>query len=94
MTALPQRFPILPSAMKGKAPMSVPWGFVEPHRVQATSNHGGQTIERLAHRGGLSPRELYAVITDQKFRDVPSMSEERAWQLVQALLKGEELEKP
>lgn len=51
------RFPIL-----GKhAIKSIPWSLLEPHRAQAHRNHG-QTLERLAERGGLSPREVIGVI--------------------------------
>lgn len=41
---------------------SVPWAWVAPHETQARRNHGGQTLERLAERGGLSPVELYCVV--------------------------------
>ncbi len=42
----------------------IPWDFVSPHEAQAITNHG-QTLETLARRGGLSPEELYAVLTDR-----------------------------
>ncbi len=42
-------------------PRSVPWNFVESARKQAEMNHG-QTLERLAQRGGLSPSELLAAL--------------------------------
>ena len=41
-------------------PTSVPWGFIEQYRNTAKKMHG-QTIERLAERGGLSPAEMMAV---------------------------------
>lgn len=56
-------FPVLnhqnrrPSEMKAM-PRSVPWTFAEQFREQAEYNHG-QTLERLAERGGLSPEEMY-----------------------------------
>lgn len=37
--------------------MSVPWRVVERHRAQIEHNHG-QTLERLAVRGGLDAVEL------------------------------------
>lgn len=43
---------------------SVPWRIVEPHRKQAMANHG-QTLERLAERGGLSLMELVAVMAGE-----------------------------
>lgn len=43
-------------------PRAIPWRFVAPHEAQARENHGGQTLERLAERGGLSPIELFYVL--------------------------------
>jgi hypothetical protein len=43
----------------------VPWEFVAPHEPQALKNHCGQTLERLAQRGGLSRCELVAVLEDR-----------------------------
>ena len=45
----------------------VPWGLVEPHERQALSNHG-QSLQRLAERGGLAWSEMLAVIEDREFR--------------------------
>jgi hypothetical protein len=45
-------------------PESIPWAIVAPHNDQARENHGGQTLERLAERGGLCPIELKAVLGD------------------------------
>lgn len=39
-------------------PASVPWAYAERFREQAQRNHG-QTLERLAERGGLSPEEIW-----------------------------------
>jgi hypothetical protein len=44
----------------------IAWRIIEPHREQANINHG-QTLERLAQRGGLSPDELVAVLEDRKW---------------------------
>lgn len=46
---------------------SVPWAMVAPHEAQARTNHGGQTLQRLFERGGLSPFELVCVLTDTHF---------------------------
>lgn len=35
----------------------LPWWIFEPHRARIERYHG-QTLERLAERGGLDPREL------------------------------------
>ena len=49
-------------------PQSLPWECVEPGRTQAMRNHGGQTLERLAERGGLDPRELVAAVDGHEGR--------------------------
>jgi hypothetical protein len=46
------------------------WGVIEPHERQADANHG-QTLERLAQRGGLSPCEAVAVLEDRDWRPMP-----------------------
>ncbi len=48
---------------------SVPWGLIANHRDQCIRNHG-QTPERLAERGGLSPSEMVAIIEDRPWRDL------------------------
>ena len=52
---------------------SVPWALVEPHEKQAWKNHG-QTLERLAERGGLDPTELLAVLEDRRWRRTDEIS--------------------
>lgn len=44
---------------------SVPYDFVLEHEKQMMENHGGQTVQRMAERGGLSARELVLVISNQ-----------------------------
>jgi hypothetical protein len=69
-----ERFPILSDATTRRRfpdwPVSVPLKLLAPHEAQAQANHGGQTLARLAKRGGLSPLELLAVLTDQPFEGV------------------------
>jgi hypothetical protein len=55
---------------------SVPWVLLAPHEMQAERNHG-QTLERLAERGGLSPCEMIAIIDDQPL-DLSNMDEAAA----------------
>jgi hypothetical protein len=66
-------FPVLHQRHPGRGKLpdlkAIPWGMIEPHRAQAARNHGDQTLERLAERGGLDPAELVAVLTDQKFKN-------------------------
>lgn len=44
----------------------VPYDIIAPHEAQALNNHG-QTLQRLAERGGLSWGELMAILTDSKW---------------------------
>lgn len=58
-----KEFPIM--AKKGKE--YIPYDVIKLHEEQALKNHCGQTLDRLAERGGLSWAEAYAVLTDSKF---------------------------
>ena len=55
-----RQFPILQPKF-GAPKEYVPWSLVAPHETQARRNHA-QSLSRLAERGGLSWRELHAVI--------------------------------
>lgn len=48
----------------------VPLSLVLPHERQADRNHG-QTLHRLAERGGLSACELAAVLEDREWHSMP-----------------------
>ena len=48
--------------------VALPWAMVAPHAATAMQNHGGQTLERLAQRGGLCPLEMVAVLEDADYR--------------------------
>lgn len=50
-------------------PNYVPWAMLETHGRQAISNHG-QTLRRLAARGGLSPCEMIAVLEDRPWSNM------------------------
>jgi len=60
-----RRFPI----MEGP---SIPWEMILPHERQAKKNHGGQTLERLAERGGLGCSEVVAVLYDRPWTRMDS----------------------
>ena len=61
-----RRFPVmLRAAIEG--PRFVPWSFVAPHEANALRNHG-QSLEKLATRGGLSPVEIWAIVHDARWR--------------------------
>lgn len=53
-------FPILGTSF------TIPWEAIAPHEEQAMKNHG-QTIKRLAERGGLDWVEALAVMEDRKW---------------------------
>lgn len=56
------KFPILGSEPKEYIPLDI----VKPHEKQALRNHG-QTLKRLAERGGLSWIEALCVLEDRKY---------------------------
>jgi len=61
-------FPIIDTPRDNRLP-SIPWELIAPHEAQAQRNHGGQTLQRLAERGGLCPLEAVAVLKDMDYRD-------------------------
>ncbi len=59
-TGIPgERFPL-----QGSIIVSIPWSAIAPHEAQATSNHGGQTLKRLAERCGLCIEEALSTMRD------------------------------
>jgi hypothetical protein len=53
-----------------------------PHEAQAYANHG-QSLERLAQRGGLSPAEALAVVEGRPWKAIfTNDAEEKLFQLV------------
>jgi hypothetical protein len=55
-----RQFPILHPAKDGV--LWLPWAMLEEHEEQAKKNHGGQTLTRLAERGGLGASEAVAIL--------------------------------
>lgn len=45
-------------------PTTIPWDELVPYTARLERNHGGQTLARLAERGGLDLNELYWAIHD------------------------------
>jgi hypothetical protein len=64
-----RRFPVLMYSNERRefpdCPDDIPWDIIAPHQSQALENHN-QTLERLAERGGLGPREILAVLDHRK----------------------------
>lgn len=58
-------FPIL----NGPGPKNIPAKFVFAHSAQCQRNHG-QTVAKLAFRGGLDWTELFAVLHDLPYRSM------------------------
>jgi len=44
----------------------IPWAMIAPHEAQAQSNHG-QSLERLASRGGLAAAEALDIIEGRRW---------------------------
>jgi hypothetical protein len=70
-----RRFPMLQPVKGGLR--SIPWALIAPQEGQARDNHG-QTLERLAERGGLGAIEAIAVLRGVEYRVVRGMTEEAA----------------
>lgn len=82
-------FPILVphSRIVLTGPRSVPWAVVSVFEDRAKLNHG-QTLERLAERGGLSPRELACLLTDQSLKERNQwLDEQDALDFIAAILE-------
>ena len=48
----------------------IPYNIIAPHEAQAMRNHGGQSLQRLAERGGLDWTEILAVLRDKTWREM------------------------
>lgn len=46
---------------------TVPWNVICQHEKQAMSNHG-QSLKRLAERGGLDYSEILAILEDRPYK--------------------------
>jgi hypothetical protein len=57
-------FPIMGLSIASRA-QPIPWSMIAPHEAQAMANHG-QSLEKLASRGGLDPIEAVAVLSGQR----------------------------
>lgn len=64
-----RRFPIINAGNVSGCMIFVPWDLLGPHENQAQKNHG-QSLERLAERGGLAPSEALAVLEDRSWHEM------------------------
>ena len=67
---------------------TVPWSFLAPHEPQAIKNHG-QTLKRLAERGGLAWSEILDIVRGNSWGTTSNQLKARADVL--ALLKSHEV---
>jgi hypothetical protein len=74
-----RRFPVLGGGM------TVPWLMLAPHEPQAVDNHG-QTLQRLAERGGLGWAEMLCVLEGRSWQKRSVSSDELAKPKVLALV--------
>ena len=67
-------------------PRTVPWDFIAEHEKQCQRNHS-QTAAMLAQRGGLSLREIVAIVSDKDFYAVPKMTNDEATEWIAARIQ-------
>lgn len=67
----------------------VPLEFMRRCERRAMLNHGGQTIEELAKRGGLTPQEAMAVVQDAPWQERRWHNDEAAWSNLQLIVSAE-----
>lgn len=60
--------------MKATLLSNIPMAVIAPHERQALKNHG-QSLEKLAYRGGLSADEALAVLEDRSWRQSVSQQD-------------------
>ena len=79
-------FPIL----NDRSIKAIPWAVIQPHERQAQRNHGQQTLNRLAQRGGLDVTEAVSVMMDQDYtRFVPAWARAKLMAMVWAYERDE-----
>ncbi len=68
-------FPILTQARGGIGINTVPWMFVATASARIERNHGGQSLMKLASRGGLAWGELLCGLQDAPLSMPPNWTE-------------------
>lgn len=71
-------FPVLTGEHSQHEGVCIPLSLIVSHENQCQRNHG-QSIQRLAERGGLSPCEIVAIIEDREWKP---MQEHDAWKFI------------
>lgn len=57
--------------------VAVPWAMLAEHEERALRTHG-QSLKRLAERGGLGVDEALAILADKSYFDMPRLSHPEA----------------
>jgi hypothetical protein len=65
---------------------AIPWSVIEPWEKFARMNHG-QTLERLAERGGLACAEAIAVLRGERHRAVAALTTSEARAVLMRLVE-------
>ena len=60
---------VFPVLQPDKKEEYIPYNVIAPHEAQAMKNHG-QTLQRLAERGGLCWSEMLAVLKDKTWKEL------------------------
>lgn len=79
-------FPILKTGRDFLEPQEIPWDIIAPHEAQAQNNHGGQTLARLAERGGLCSIEMFHVLHDLEYKDGGGITRRHADAFIRRML--------
>ncbi len=79
-----RQFPIMSRGERA----SIPWGVIAPHEAQARRNHG-QSLARLAERGGLCWAEAWGVLTGVGWSRLPKGQEAECKAAVLAICQKE-----
>ena len=54
---------------------SIPWSLIGPHEIAAQANHG-QSLNKLHDRGGLSLKEMWAILNGVSFYDITETNDD------------------
>lgn len=82
------RFPIMGKRI-GTRMGYVPLAFMRRFDSRARKNHGGQSIDRLKERGGLSAQEAMAVVQDVPWEQRRWLEDDAAWANLQIIVSAE-----
>lgn len=68
-------------------PAQIPFVLIKQHESQTLRNHGGQSLELIAQRGGLGARELVAVLQNKRWQDTSHLSNSEVVRLLGYILQ-------